>query len=226
MKRRVLVVVGGALMLGLAWAFSPLVFQHVSFFRVRQIELVGVHFHSPDRLLKALDIESDRNLFESLSDIEERAVALPGVVSAKAKRRMPGTLTIVVEERAPVAFVPTSTGLLAIDAEAHPLTYDPTESGLDLPIVQRADTVLARVLAIVWAADSVFCEHVDAARLGENRVVILELGSTEVILRQEPTIDEVKAVALVRRHLTATGRPYDELDVRFEGRVIVRGSGV
>jgi hypothetical protein len=106
------------------------------------------------------------------------------------------------------------------------LTYDPTESGLDLPIVQRADTVLARVLAIVWAADSVLYEHVDVARLGENRVVILELGSTEVILRQEPTIDEVKAVALVRRHLTATGRPYDELDVRFEGRVIVRGSGV
>jgi hypothetical protein len=224
-KGRVLVVAGGALTLGLVVAFSPWVLRRASFFRVRQVELVGVEHHSPSRLLEALALEPDRNLFESLTDIEERAAALPGVVTAKAKRRMPGTLTIVVEERVPVAFVPTSTGLLALDAEAHPLTYDPTETGLDLPIVQRADSVLARVLATVWAADSTLYGHVDAARRGSDDVVILEIGSTEVILRKEPTIDEIRAVELVRRHLTATGRPYDELDARFEGRVIVRGSG-
>ena len=225
MKGRVLVVAGGALTLGLVVAFSPWVLRRASFFRVRQVELVGVEHHSPLRLLEALALEPDRNLFESLTDIEERAAALPGVVTAKAKRRMPGTLTIVVEERVPVAFVPTSTGLLALDAEAHPLTYDPTETGLDLPIVQRADSVLARVLATVWAVDSTLYGHVDAARRGSDDVVILEIGSTEVILRKEPTIDEIRAVELVRRHLTATGRPYDELDARFEGRVIVRGSG-
>jgi cell division protein FtsQ len=225
-KRRASVAVGGLVMLGSIAAFSPWALRHVSFFRVRQVELVGVEHHSPSRLLAALDIASDRNLFESLEEIEDRAAALPGVVTAKAKRRMPGTLTIVVEERVPVAFVPTSTGLLALDAEAHPLTYDPTESGLDLPIVQGADSVLARVLGIVRTADSMLYEHVEAARLEGDDAVILELGPKEVILRREPTLDEIRAVGLVRRHLTATGRPYDELDVRFEGRVIVRGSGV
>ena len=226
MKKRAYFAVGGLIALLLAGAFSPWLLRHVSFFRVRQVELVGVEHHSPNRLLDALSIESDRNLFASLADIEERAAALPGVVTAKAKRRMPGTLTIVVEERVPVAFVPTSTGLLALDAGARPLTYDPTETGLDLPIVQRADSTLARVLAIVRMADSTLYGYVDAARIGGEDAVILELGSTEVILRREPTFQEIRAIELVRRHLTATGRLYDELDVRFEGRVIVRGSGV
>lgn len=226
MNRRILLIGGGVLLLMLAVVLSPWVLQHVAFFKVRQIELVGVKYHSPGRLVRALDIESDRNLFESLGDIEESAAELPGVVAVQAERRLPGTLTIVVEERVPIAFVPTSTGLLAIDAEAHPLTYDPTESGLDLPIVTSADSTLARVLASVRAADSMLYENVEAARLSGGDAVILELGAAEVILRREPTYDEIRAAALVRRHLTATGRPYDELDVRFEGRVIVRGSGV
>jgi cell division protein FtsQ len=226
MKRRLPYVVSGVLILVLLGVLSPLLLRHVSFFRVRQIELVGVVNHSPTQLLKALDIEHDRNLFESLRDIEETAATLPGVVAARAERRMPGTLKIVVEERLPVAFVPTSTGLLAIDAGANPLTYDPTESGLDLPVLQTADTALARVLATVWAADSALYGHVETARFRGDDDVILELEAANVILRREPTIEEIKAVALVRRHLTTTGRPYNELDVRFEGRVIVRGSGV
>jgi len=224
-KRRVLLVVAGLVTLLLAIVFAPQVLRHVAFFDVRQVELTGVRFHSPERLVDALAIEPDRNLFDPLRDIEERAIELPGVVFAKAKRRMPGTLTIEVGERVPIAFAPTSTGLLALDAEAHPLSYDPTATGLDLPIVQSADSVLARVLATVWTADSALYKHVDAARLGDGEAVILELGPTDVILRREPTTDEIRAVGLVRRHLTATGRPYDELDVRFEGRVIVRGSG-
>ena len=226
MTRRGLVVASGLVTLALAIGFSPIVLRHVEFFRIRQVELVGVRFHSPERLVQALDLAPDRNLFESLREIEEIAAELPGVKFAKAKRRMPGTLTIEVEERVPVAFAPTSTGLLALDAEAHPLTYDPTSTGLDLPIVQRADSVLARVLATVLTADSALYIHVDAARFGDGDVVILELGPTKVILRTEPTTDAIRAVGLVRRHLIATGRSYDELDVRFEGRVIVRGSGV
>jgi cell division septal protein FtsQ len=226
MKHRILLAAAAVAAIVLIVALSPLLLQHVGFFRVRQVELVGVSHHSPRELLRAIDIESDRNLFEPLKDIEENAATLPGVIAAKAERRMPGTLTIVVEERVPVAFVPTSNGLLAIDADARPLTYDPIESGLDLPIVQSADSTLARVLATVWAADSGLYQHVEAARVDGDNVVILELGATEIILRREPSFDEVKAVGLVRRHLTATGRPYDELDVRFEGRVIVRGSGV
>jgi hypothetical protein len=54
--------------------------------------------------------------------------------------------------------------------------------------------------------------------------VLLELGPRRVLLRGIPTIDDVQAVAAVRRHLAASGRPYTELDARFEGWVVTRRS--
>jgi len=225
-KLRVSSVALALAVLALAGVVSPWVLRHTPFFNVRQVELIGVRHHSPEQLLEALELAPDRNLFESHRDVEERASALPGVIFAKAKRRMPATLKIEVVERLPVAFVPTSSGLLALDSEANPLTYDPTENGLDLPIVESADSVLARILAAVWTVDSGFHRQVDAARLGDGDMVVLQVGTTEVLLRQGSTTEDIRAVELVRRHLQATGRRYDELDARFEGRVIVRGSGV
>lgn len=225
MKRRAIVASAVVVVFLLFPALLPEALSHVAFFRIRQVELIGVRHHSPNLFVQELNLEPDRNLFDSLREIEERAQELPGVVFAKAKRRMPGTLTIEVGERVPVAFVPTSTGMLAVDAEAHPLAYDPAATGLDLPIVPRADSVLVRALATVLVADSALYGLVNGARFGDGDAVILELGSIDVILRREPTTDEIRAVGLVRRHLTATERPYDELDVRFKGRVIVRGSG-
>ncbi len=225
MKRRYLItsVVIAATIIG---AFlTPFLMRRSAFFQIRQIQLVGVHFHAPDRLIRALDLAPDRNLFESLSEIEERATALPGVESAKAKRRMPGTLTIVVEEVVPVAFLSTSTGMLALDAEGTPLTYDATATGLDLPIVETADSTLTGVLSSVLNVDSTLFQDVDAAKFAGEDFVIIEIGQTDVIMRREPTKDDINAVAMVRRHLMTTGRPFDELDVRFEGRVIVRWSG-
>jgi len=225
MKTRIVVGVAGVVLGVLVIASGPWVLRSIPFFSVRQVELRGVRYHSPERLLQALNIAPDQNLFDSLREIEERTLLLPGVVSARAKRRLPGTLTIEVGESVPVAFVPTSTGLLAIDEDATPLTYDPTLTGLDLPIVQTADTALARVLAAVRSADSVLFECVDAARFATGNAVMLQLGATSVILRNEPTADEILAVALVRRSLASSGKTYDELDARFDGRVLVRGSG-
>ncbi len=222
-------VIGGAACLLAAAsgiALLPWMLSHIGFFTVRQVELIGVRYHSPERLLEALELEPDRNLFDPLGEVEERALELPGVLFAKAKRRMPGTLTIEVGEAVPVAFVPTSTGLLALDAAANALAYDPTATGLDLPIVPQADSALVRVLAAVSTEDSTLYERVNGARFGEGDMVVLELGRKSVILPKEPTIDDIRAVALVRRHLATVGHSYDELDARFEGRVLVRGSGV
>jgi hypothetical protein len=38
-----------------------------------------------------------------------------------------------------------------------------------------------------------------------------------------PSIDEIAAVAAVRRHLLTNPRPAVEIDARFRGRVLVRG---
>jgi hypothetical protein len=75
---------------------------------------------------------------------------------------------------------------------------------------------------VVRLADSALYHEVDLARPGSGGAVILDLGRQHVRLSGVPTTDEVRAVGLVRRHLLATGRGFEELDGRFADRVYVR----
>jgi cell division protein FtsQ len=197
----------------------------VAFFRVRQLELVGLKYLAPEQILREMPFEGERHLFDPTGDMVDRASAIPGVADVKAQRRLPGTLRLVFTERLPVAFAPNEQGLLPLDARGRPLPYDPAATGFDLPIVPRADTSLVRTLAQVRMADSVLFQQVDAARRGAGETVILELGRRQVLLRAIPTRADIRAVELVRRHLTQEGQAFDALDARFEGRIFVRRSG-
>jgi cell division septal protein FtsQ len=206
----------------LAIPVAPLVLRQVDFFRVRRVELLGVRYLAPETLLDALRLSPDRNLFDDNGPVADRAAAIPGVVNVRVVRRLPATLRVEITERVPVAFAPTEAGLVAFDAEARSLPYDPTASGLDLPLVPRPDTVLIRVLGVVRAADSLLFREVDAARRGRGDMVILELEQRQVLLQAIPQTADVRAVEAVRRHLVANGRPFDQLDARFAGWIIVR----
>jgi hypothetical protein len=102
------------------------------------------------------------------------------------------------------------------------MPYDPARCGLTLPLVARADTTLVRALCTVRLGDSALYHAVDLARPGPGGAVILDLGRHHVRLSGVPTTDEVRAVGLVRRHLQATGRAFEELDGRFADRVYVK----
>ena len=171
-----------------------------------------------------LGLRPDQNLFDDARAIERRAEQVPGVVSARVERRLPGTLRLVIVERAPIAFAPGPNGLMALDATARALPYDPAATGLDLPVVPRPDSVVLGTLARVRAADSTLYQEVQTAERGPDGAVIVSLGRRRVLLDGLPSLDVVRAVAAVRRHLVASGRPYAELDARFRGWVVVRRS--
>jgi cell division protein FtsQ len=198
--------------------------RHIGFFRVRQVELTGVRYLSPDSVLAALALRPDQNVFDDADAIEQRAETLGGVVSAKVERKLPGTLKISVLERVPVAFAPGPDRMVALDGDGHSLPYDPAATALDLPVIQRSDTLLVRTLSVVRLADSALFQDVDAARRGSQGGVTLELSSARVLLPGVPAPEDVRTVGAVRRHLASTGRRYDELDARYEGWVIVRRS--
>ncbi len=222
----------GRLLLGIAGAaiaaslfMLPSALRLTGFFRVRQVELVGVSFLDPESVLASLDLADERDLFQATGDLEERAQGIPGVLAARVERRLPGTLRIMVREKPPVAFLPGSDGLIALDGDAHPLAYDPTATGFDLPLVERADSLVMRSLAAVRAADSLLFGQVSYARRGEGDAVILELEKESVILGGVPTVSEIVAIEAVRRHLRAGGHRFDRLDARFAHKVFVRLSG-
>lgn len=224
MKRPALLFAGAAALLLGGAVLSPLVLRQVGFFRVRRVELVGTRYLAPEQLVARLGLAPEQNLFDDTGEIAERVERVGGVVSARVERRLPGTLRIIVVERVPVAFAPGESGLVPLDAAGRALPYDPAATGLELPLVPRADSLVLGALARVRAADSALYQDVDAAQRGEAGAVLLEVGQRRVMLRGIPTIEEVQAVAAVRRHLAASGRPYAELDARFEGWVVARRS--
>lgn len=207
---------------GAAAILAPLLLRQAPFFRIRRVEVAGVRFLPPARVLEALALGPRQNLFAPLDDAAGRVRALDAVESVSFDRRVPATLRVTVVERPPAAFVSGSEGMVALDCAGRALPYDPAGSGLALPIVERADTVLVRALCAVRVGDSALYDLVDLARAGAGGAVILDLGRQHVRLRGVPTTDEVRAVALVRRHLLATGRGFTELDARFAGRVYAR----
>lgn len=225
MKRR-LVVAGAALALGVGgWLLAPMGLSRLAFFRVRQVDVVGLHYLPPDAVVEHIGIEPQRNVFQSLGELRQRAEHVPGIVKARVERRLPGTLRFVLQEEVPVAFARGDSGLVPLDAQGRPLPYVPSVTGFDLPLVERPDSVLTRALALVRGTDSTLFRLVDGARRGRGSSVVLDLGAQRVLLPEEPTSADIVAVETVRWHLTQSSKAFTELDARFDGWVVVRRGG-
>lgn len=225
MTRRVRVIAAVAAGSVAVFVALSLGLRHVAFFRVRQVELIGVRYHSPKDVLARAALRTDQNLFDDFDDVRERLLRVPGIVDARFERRTPATLRLRVTERVPVALVANPEGLIPLDASAKPLPYDPSRSGLDLPIVARADSVLTETLAALSAVDPQLYRAVDGVRqLGSGGVALL-VGEGTVLFRGVPSLQAIESVSAVRRHLVAGGQTFTELDARFSGLVVVREKG-
>lgn len=228
LPRRVLMW-GGAVLGALAlWLIAPSVLQRVAFFRVRQVEVVGVKNLDPDAVLAALRLAPKASVFDDTRLLADRVRGLAGVADARVLRRLPASLKVIVREVEPVALVPGAGGLVAVDAGGRRLPFDPARAaggggGLDLPIAQVADSGIVQVLGRIQAFDPVLFQDIDAARrFGSRGDVLLELGPHRVLLARDAGPEVVQAVVLVARDLAAKARRYIELDARFAGQVVVR----
>lgn len=221
---------GAAGFTGLAlWFVAPSVLRRLAFFRVRQVELVGIRNLDPDAVLAALRLAPEASVFDDTHLLADRVRGLAGVADARVARRLPAALKVIVREVEPIALVPgTRAGgsgggaLVAVDADGRPLPFDPTRAGLDLPIAQVADSGVAQVLARIQAFDPVLFQDIDAARRYGRGDVLLELGPHRVLFARDAGPEVVQAVVLVARDLAAKARPYTELDARYAGQVVVR----
>ncbi len=218
---------GGAVLGALAlWLAAPSVLRRLAFFRVRQVEVVGVRNLDPDAVLAALRLAPQASVFDDTRLLADRVRGLAGVADARVTRRLPAALQVIVREVEPVALVPAAGGLVAVDAGGRRLPFDPSRAaggGLDLPIAQVADSGIVQVLARIQAFDPVLFQDIDAARrFGARGDVLLELGSHRVLLARDAGPEVVQAVVLVARDLAAKARRYAELDARYAGQVVVR----
>jgi len=224
---RVLAWAGAAMLVMVVWMTAPLGLRRLRFFRVRQVEIVGIRYLDADQVLAALQLSPAASVFDETEPLAERLRGLDGIADASVVRRPPGSLKVIVREVEPVALMMGERGALApVDADGRQLPFD--RAGLDLPIVRTSagDSSVVGLLARVQAVDPALFQTIDAARRTETTRgdVLLELGggAHRVLLNGDAGPEVIEAVVLVARDLAAKARPYAELDARFAGQVVVR----
>ena len=217
-------VLGALLTVGLAWLGAPQVLHRLDFFRIRRVEIAGLQYLPPSKVIAALELGSEASVFNDLSAAGGRVRALPGVASAVVRRRLPGTLEIELVEAVPVALAPRSGGMALLDSRGKVLPFDPAASAPDLPVAASADARVARVLASVQEHDPVLFARVRTAWLVRDDV-LLEVDGRRFWFGPEVTAEDIRAVMAVAQDLARQGRKYHELDGRYAGQVIVRWAG-
>lgn len=209
----------------LLWYGVPRVLRRLEFFRIRRVEIAGIHYLAPATIIAALGLDARSSVFDDLEAPTRGLRLIPGVRSAELNRRLPGTLEIVVEEAVPVALAPGAAGLVALlDSNGQVLPFDPAVSAPDLPIAASADRSIARVLATVRASEPGLFDRVETAWRVRSDVV-LDIGGRRLWFGPMPTAEDIRAVMAVAQDLARQGRKYRELDGRFAGQVIVRWEG-
>ena len=226
MKRRIVLSIASGAVAVTALLVAPLLLRRMEFFRVRQVELLGVRYLSPDVVLEALALKPAQSLFDDTEVLEQRVSRVGGITHARVERHLPGLLRVMVTERIPIALAPGPEGFVVLDARATPLPYDPTENGLDLPLVARADTQLVGALEVVRFADPALYDEVEWVALDERGGIGFSIGDRRILFNDVPSPDLVEAMRAVRLHLAGSQREYTELDARFGGWIVVRQGGV
>jgi cell division septal protein FtsQ len=198
-------------------------------FLVEQVELLGGRYLSREEAAAWTNVPADAHVWDDLATWKERLAQHPLVRNAEVRRRLPGTLLLVVEEREPVALAPAAT-LEPVDAEGNVLPLDPALHGLDLPLLRAhgeqvpslaaAAARLARTLPEFLALTSELAldERGDLIARWSEPAVAFRLGRSVTARRlQEGMI--VLADVLLR----TGGAPVGTIDLRFADQVVVQG---
>jgi cell division septal protein FtsQ len=217
----VVLVAFGALML--ATLIGPRLLRGLGFFRVRRVEIAGLQYLAPAKIMTAIGLAPTASVFDDPAPLARRALGVPGIKSAMIRRRMPGTLQISLEEAVPVALAPGNGGRLSLlDARGAVLPFDPLISAPDLPLAVGGDPIVAGVLAKVrdYAPD-LFARVSEGWRVGPD--VVLDVEGRRFWFSAQVSAEDIRAVMAVEQTLARQGRPFEELDGRYAGQVIVRG---
>jgi cell division protein FtsQ len=202
--------------------WGPQVLSHLSFFRVRHVEVNGYRYLQPPDVLKRLRIDSTTSVWTDLSELEHRVKTHPLVKSVTVDRNLPGTLVVHVTENVPLAYVAAAGGLRAVDSDGRFLPIDPSRIAIDLPVLAKADTVLLHLLANVRSVSpALFGEISDIRRTGGTDIA-LTLSTTQVRALASVSAQRLADIIPVEADLARRKARVTELDLRFRDQVIAR----
>ncbi len=202
--------------------WGPRVLAELSFFRLRQVQVVGARYVRADSIVVLLGVDTTRSIWDETDELVARVRTHPQVSDVEIARRVPGTLVVTITERVPVAFVPTARGLEPLDAAGRALSIDPSRVNVDLPVLARRDTTVLRLLGDLRERAPQLYERVSAARRVGRREILLELGAVNVRAMDDVSVDRLGDIVPVEADLARRQARAVELDLRYRDQVIAR----
>ena len=222
LRWRVVGAAAAVLALLIAPWWGPPLLAHLSFFRVRHVEVDGRRYLQPDDVLRRLHIDTTTSVWTDLDVLERRVAMHPQVHTVTIERDLPGTLVVHVTENLPIAMVPASGDLRPVDADGRFLPIDPSRIAIDLPVLAKPDTVLLHLLADVRSANpALFGDISDIRRTGGTDIA-LTLPTANVRALASITARRLADIIPVETDLARRKARVTELDLRFRDQVIAR----
>ncbi len=196
--------------------------REMEFFRVRRVEIEGARYAAPDEIVSRLRVDTTASVWDDVTPLEARVREHPQVRDARIRRKLPGTLVVVVTENPPVALVSTAKGLEVTDASGRALPVDPTTIDVDLPVLVRRDTLLLRLLGAMRAEDPALFARVSEAGRNPRGDVVLVLPEHRVLASADVTVHRLADLLPVELDLARRALRVAELDLRFRDQVVAR----
>lgn len=196
--------------------------RSMDFFRVRRVEIEGLRYASPDAIVSRLRVDTLASVWDKLSPLEARVAEHSQVRAVRIRRKLPGTLVVVVTENLPVALVSSTRGLIVTDAVGDSLPVDPTTMDVDLPVLMRKDSLLLRLLGDTQAEEPALFARVSEARRSGRGEIVLVLPEFRILAESSVTAARLAEVLPVELDAVRRNWQPQELDLRFRDQVIVR----
>lgn len=209
--------------------------KNVDGLTVERIEVEGAVRAGPAAIRERLQPYVGRNILDlSLYEVAAAAQADPWVLSAAAKRILPGTLRVTVHERhaaalaviGGVAYVVDTTGFVAGRAEAGEFAELPVIHGLDgldretlAAMLRRGAGTIARLqrTAGVWIGE---VAAIDFAR--PDRITLRTFDPGPLILLDPRDVERnLNRYLELRREIARHAGPLEYVDLRWHDRITV-----
>ncbi len=210
-------------------------FKNVEGLAVERIDVEGALRAGPAAIRERLETYVGRNIFDlSLYEVAAAAQADPWVLSASAKRILPGTLRVTVHERHPVAvaviggvaYVVDTTGYVAGRAETGGFTELPVIHGLDgldretlAAMLRRGVETIARLqrTAGVWVGEIAGIDFTQP-----DRIAVRTFDRGPLILLDPRDIERnLNRYLELRREIARRAGPLKYVDLRWHDRISV-----
>jgi cell division septal protein FtsQ len=210
----------GVVLLASPW-WGRRALRALAYFHVREVRVVGTRYLIPRDVVAAMRVDTTASTWDDLRPYASRVNTLALVRHAEVERELPGTLVVHVTETAPIAMVPGAGGLRVYDARARVLPIDPTRADVDVPVIDRPDAVITRLLAGVEAmSPRMFARISSVSRAGEQIIVQLDRGVVRAGIDVTP--ERLAGAGLVAADLDRRGQHYTELDLRYRDQIVAR----